>query len=119
VCGSRCGSAWKRRARACSASRLAARRRKPLDRGHFDVVFLDLWLGAEHQQPDDRPQARGAGIGLYMCQQIVDLHGGHIECTAGNTGGACITVELPVVHSKLTGVDETATLAAPAATEGS
>ena len=77
----------------------------------FRARIFDKFFRLEHQQPDDRPHARGAGIGLYMCRQMVDLHGGRIECTAGHTGGACITVELPVVHSKPTGVDDAATLA--------
>jgi NtrC-family two-component system sensor histidine kinase KinB len=61
-----------------------------------DRVF-EKFFRLEHQQPDDRSHARGAGIGLYMCRQIVELHGGHIECTAGNEErGARFTVELPV-----------------------
>jgi signal transduction histidine kinase/HAMP domain-containing protein len=64
--------------------------------GFRDRIF-DKFFRLEHQQPEDRPRARGAGIGLYMCRQIVELHGGRIECTAGENGrGACIVVELPV-----------------------
>jgi NtrC-family two-component system sensor histidine kinase KinB len=86
----------------------------------FRARIFDKFFRLEHQHPDDRPHARGAGIGLYMCRQIVDLHGGRIECTAGNNeSGACITVELPVVHSGAVALDDSGTLAAPAATEGS
>ena len=61
-----------------------------------DRIF-DKFFRLEHQQPDHRSHARGAGIGLYMCRQIVELHGGRIACTAGaNDRGARITVDLPV-----------------------
>ena len=45
--GSRCGCAWRRPARASWAWPPAGRRFEALDRGHFDVVFLDFWLGAD------------------------------------------------------------------------
>ena len=62
----------------------------------FRGRIFDKFFRLEHQQPEGRPHARGAGIGLYMCRQIVELHEGHIECTAGQDGrGACITVDLP------------------------
>ena len=67
----------------------------------FRSRIFDKFFRLEHQQPDGRPHARGAGIGLYMCRQIVELHGGRIECTDGPNGrGACITVELPAGAAK-------------------
>ena len=61
-----------------------------------DRVF-EKFFRLERQQPEDRSHARGAGIGLYMCRQIVELHGGHIECrAASDERGARFTVELPV-----------------------
>jgi NtrC-family two-component system sensor histidine kinase KinB len=86
----------------------------------FRARIFDKFFRLEHQHPDDRPHARGAGIGLYMCRQIVELHGGRIDCTAGmNEVGACITVELPVVQSKAPGVEDSGALVTPAATERS
>jgi NtrC-family two-component system sensor histidine kinase KinB len=57
--------------------------------------IFDKFFRLEHHQGQP-PHARGAGIGLYMCRQIVELHGGTISCSAG-TGerGTCITVTLP------------------------
>jgi NtrC-family two-component system sensor histidine kinase KinB len=50
----------------------------------------------EHHQAQARPATRGAGIGLYMCRQIVELHGGEIACSSGpGAHGTCITVTLP------------------------
>jgi len=61
-----------------------------------DRIF-DKFFRIEHQRPDDRRHPRGAGIGLYMCRQIVDLHGGRVSCAAGaDDHGASITVDLPV-----------------------
>ena len=73
----------------------------------FRARIFDKFFRLEQQQAENRPHPRGAGIGLYMCRQIVDLHGGYIECTTGGDGkGARITVELPLdgsTRSLLTG----------------
>ena len=64
----------------------------------------------EDQQTEARPTARGAGIGLYMCRQIVDLHGGLISCSSGvDDRGTCITVTLPTTVRDATLVDDAAT----------
>jgi NtrC-family two-component system sensor histidine kinase KinB len=61
----------------------------------FRSRIFDKFFRLEHHQAD-RPHARGAGIGLYMCRQIVELHGGDIECGSGPSDrGARITVKLP------------------------
>jgi NtrC-family two-component system sensor histidine kinase KinB len=86
----------------------------------FRAQIFDKFFRLEHQQPEGRPHARGAGIGLYMCRQIVELHGGRIECTSGENGrGARITVELPVANSSDAPVlDGATTLAIPSSTDG-
>jgi signal transduction histidine kinase len=64
----------------------------------FQSRIFDKFFRLEHQQPDARPGARGAGIGLYMCRQIVALHGGQIVCASGPDGhGTRITVVLPSI----------------------
>jgi signal transduction histidine kinase len=63
----------------------------------FRSRIFDKFFRLEHQQLDDRRHPRGAGIGLYVCRQIVELHGGRIGCSVGpNNRGASIEVELPV-----------------------
>jgi len=43
----------------------------------------------------------GAGIGLYLCRQIVEAHGGHIRCSPGQgPRGAMFTVTLPGLASR-------------------
>ena len=62
----------------------------------FRSRIFDKFFRLEHQPTEARPGARGAGIGLYMCRQIVELHGGSIACGAGPGGrGTRITVTLP------------------------
>ena len=65
----------------------------------FRSRIFDKFFRLEHHQTD-RPHARGAGIGLYMCRQIVQLHGGDIDCRSGaDDRGTCITVKLPARDS--------------------
>jgi NtrC-family two-component system sensor histidine kinase KinB len=66
----------------------------------FRTRIFDKFFRLEHQHIDNRRQPRGAGIGLYMCRQVVELHGGHIRCDTGpDARGASMVVELPVESS--------------------
>ena len=69
----------------------------------FRPRIFDKFFRLEHHQSEGRVGARGAGIGLYMCRQIVELHGGEIACGSGIDGsGTCITVTLPShVHTPM------------------
>jgi NtrC-family two-component system sensor histidine kinase KinB len=76
----------------------------------FRTRIFDKFFRLEYQHLDDRRHPRGAGIGLYMCRQIVELHGGHVSCAAGaDDRGACITVELPISSPAAVDVGETVT----------
>ena len=62
----------------------------------FRSRIFDKFFRLEHHQTRSLSEARGAGIGLYMCRQIVELHGGTIACDAGVNGqGTSIIVTLP------------------------
>ena len=62
----------------------------------FRSRVFDKFFRLEHHQSGTGLGARGAGIGLYMCRQIVELHGGEISCDAGRDGhGTRISVLLP------------------------
>jgi two-component system, NarL family, sensor kinase len=41
------------------------------------------------------PDHRGSGLGLYLCRQIVEAHGGSIRACNLPSGGACLEVLLP------------------------
>ena len=63
----------------------------------FRPRIFDKFFRLEDHQAEGRAGARGAGIGLYMCRQIVELHGGEIACGSGvDDRGTCISVTLPV-----------------------
>ena len=65
----------------------------------FRPRIFDKFFRLEDHQTEGRAGARGAGIGLYMCRQIVELHGGEIACGSGlDDRGTCITVTLPVAR---------------------
>ena len=43
-------------------------------------------------------KARGSGIGLAVCDEIVELHGGKLELANAEGGGTVVTVQLPAVQ---------------------
>jgi signal transduction histidine kinase len=67
----------------------------------FRSRIFDKFFRLEHHHTDTRVGARGAGIGLYMCRQIIELHGGRISCDSGPDGhGTSMTVVLPALSSE-------------------
>ena len=44
-------------------------------------------------------RARGSGIGLAVCDEIIDLHGGSFEIGNAEGGGAVVTIRLPIKNS--------------------
>lgn len=57
------------------------------DRKH---LFERFWRGRA-----SRRHTPGTGLGLYLCQQIVNLHKGTITCTSPDNAGTAFLVELP------------------------
>ena len=43
-------------------------------------------------------KARGSGIGLAVCDEIVELHGGTLELSNASGGGTLVTVRLPAAQ---------------------
>ena len=43
-------------------------------------------------------KARGSGIGLAVCDEIVELHGGELTLDNAPDGGTVVTVRLPAVQ---------------------
>jgi NtrC-family two-component system sensor histidine kinase KinB len=58
---------------------------------------FERYFRVEHLRPDAASGAHGAGIGLYLCRQVVEGHGGSVRCEASPSGGARLLIELPPV----------------------
>ena len=43
-------------------------------------------------------KARGSGIGLAVCDEIVNLHGGTLVLDNADGGGTVVTVQLPILQ---------------------
>jgi NtrC-family two-component system sensor histidine kinase KinB len=57
---------------------------------------FDKFFRVEHARPSASRKPPGAGLGLYLCKQIVDAHGGTIRMrTASMTGGTQVEIALP------------------------
>ncbi|QWT19844.1 HAMP domain-containing histidine kinase [Bacillus sp. NP157] len=46
-----------------------------------------------------RPSSSGTGLGLHLARQVVERHGGSIDVTDGDGGGACFRVRLPLAKA--------------------
>jgi NtrC-family two-component system sensor histidine kinase KinB len=62
----------------------------------FRERIFEKFFRVEHERHERREHVHGAGIGLYLCRQIVEAHEGVIRCEAGPLGhGTRFVVELP------------------------
>ncbi len=62
----------------------------------FRARVFEKFFRVEHHRRASGDGPRGTGIGLYLCRQIVDLHGGELACVAPPDGrGTRIAIELP------------------------
>jgi signal transduction histidine kinase len=59
---------------------------------HLPHIFERAYQGGEGHR------AAGLGLGLFISQQVVALHGGRIEAASPPEGGARFTVTLPTRH---------------------
>ena len=47
-------------------------------------------------------KARGSGIGLAVCDEIISRHGGTFEIGNAEGGGTVVTIRLPILQESLT-----------------
>jgi PAS domain S-box-containing protein len=61
---------------------------------HLDRIFDRLY----QIKDGDAATGQGIGLGLYICQELVDLHGGHISVESELGKGSTFTFALPRSH---------------------
>lgn len=60
-------------------------------------VFEKFFRVEHHGRGSSEEGVRGSGIGLYLCREIVEAHGGTIRCEQGSGGiGVKLVLRLPV-----------------------
>jgi NtrC-family two-component system sensor histidine kinase KinB len=66
----------------------------------FRERVFDKFFRVESHIAPGQSGTRGSGIGLYLCRQIVEAHGGKISCETGDNGaGTRIIFSLPAIAS--------------------
>lgn len=74
------------------------------DQTHASITVRDHGIGVD---PEKRPRIferffqahpdrSGMGLGLYLCRQFVEMHGGTISADFPEDGGTCFVVTLPL-----------------------
>jgi NtrC-family two-component system sensor histidine kinase KinB len=72
----------------------------------FRERVFEKFFRVEHEQPAAGEGIRGAGIGLFLCRQIVEAHGGRIWCEPGEHGGTTIAFLLPAPQANEHPIEE-------------
>ncbi len=59
--------------------------------------YLERIFDRFYRVPGANPQAHGTGLGLYICKEIVQAHGGDIRCESRIGQGTTFHLYLPVI----------------------
>lgn len=91
-------------AKYAAGSRVTIRLRKTNEGAHIAVGDTGPGIPAEHAEhifkrfyriPENTEGVRGSGLGLFICQQIAQAHGGSIAVDTGAGQGAHFVISLP------------------------
>lgn len=63
-----------------------------IDSDDIDKVFEPFY----RNEKSNKQHAHGTGLGLYLCQCIVQAHKGHLSVTSSIGQGSCFTITMPV-----------------------
>jgi NtrC-family two-component system sensor histidine kinase KinB len=94
-------SSWQN-AQACGRGdgQIAVTDRGPGIPAEYRERVFEKFFRVEHQAGSRGNDVRGAGIGLYLCREIVKSHGGTITCEPGTDGiGTRFVFTLPTLVS--------------------
>lgn len=75
------------------------------NKGNIEIVFKDNGIGMDEGhikrafEPFFSTKAKGTGLGLTVCSQIVNLHGGKICIDSKKGSGTTVTVTIPIKMS--------------------
>jgi signal transduction histidine kinase len=66
----------------------------PIPSHMLPKVFEPYW------RPPSSAPGGGLGLGLYICKQIVEAHGGMLEACSTVADGTCFTARIPFEHAR-------------------
>ena len=61
-------------------------------------MFLNMLLNVKIKFYKGNTKVRGTGIGLAVCDEIVQMHGGTLDIINAPGGGTVVTVKLPTTQ---------------------
>lgn len=74
--------------------------------GYFKIIFKDNGIGITSAdlkrvfEPFFTKKAKGTGLGLVVCRQIITLHNGEIEIKSRPAKGATVSILLPAYRNR-------------------
>lgn len=77
---------------------------QPIPEGERERIFRPLERGWQQRDEGDNRETSGLGLGLYICREIVQSHGGRLELASSEAAGTTFTATLPRHERAITSV---------------